>query len=147
MSHNVTCPYCENTATLVWSTEIYGPGHDYGWMYACKPCEAWVGCHPGTQKPLGRLANAELRQWKMNAHEAFDPLWKRDRGVNPKRHRKLMKRGVKMHRSEAYSWLARQMGLHLHETHIGMFDVEQCKRVVTICAQREVDELAEAVDA
>jgi hypothetical protein len=34
-----------------------------------------VGCHKGTTKPLGRLADAELREWKKRAHAAFDPVW------------------------------------------------------------------------
>ena len=31
---------------------------------------AYVGVHKGTDKPLGRLANAELRYWKKRAHAA-----------------------------------------------------------------------------
>lgn len=36
-------------------------------------------------------------------------------------------------RNAGYAWLSQQMGLPPEQTHIGMFDVDQCKRVVEIC--------------
>lgn len=114
----VYCDYCGRRAELVDSKVIYGK--DFGHKcYLCRPCLAYVGCHKGTDKPLGRLANAELREWKKRAHEAFDPLWKYGR--------------FRGYRDAAYSWLAKRMGLPVEETHIGMFDIDQCKRVVSIC--------------
>ena len=92
-------------------------GRNYGMIYLCRQCDAYVGVHRGTDKPLGRLANKELRYWKMAAHEAFDPIWQ----------------GRNMRRNEAYKWLAGCMGLKPKETHIGMFDVSQCKKVIKIC--------------
>lgn len=83
---------------------------------------AYVGCHKGTNKPLGRLANAELRHWKQKAHSAFDPLWQHGR--------------FKGRRKAAYAWLAKEMHLPEAETHIGMFDVSQCKRVIQIINER-----------
>jgi len=97
------------------SNVVYG--RSYGMIYLCRPCDAYVGVHKGTDKPLGRLADKELRYWKMAAHEAFDPIWQS----------KAMKR------NEAYKWLAGCMGLKPKETHIGMFDVQQCKKVIKIC--------------
>src|SRR5580700_2416837 len=82
---SVICPYCEQPAKLVDSAEIYG-GRSYGWAYLCSPCRAYVGCHDGTKRPLGRLANADLRAAKIRAHDAFDKLW----------------RGGAMSRSQAY---------------------------------------------
>lgn len=79
-----------------------------------------VGCHPGTIKPLGRLATKELRVWKMKAHEAFDPLWKS----------REMKRG------DAYGWLAGELGIRVEKCHIGMFDEAMCGRVIEACATR-----------
>lgn len=116
----VYCPYCGRLAEFVSSKEVYG-GRDYGHMiYLCRKCNAYVGCHKGTDKPLGRLANAQLRYWKQEAHAAFDPIWKY---------------GLKK-RNEAYAWLASCMGLPVKKTHIGMFDVAQCKQVVAICKTR-----------
>lgn len=117
----VHCPYCGKQANFVDSEVIYG--RSYGMVYLCNGCDAYVGVHKGTDKPLGRLADKELRRWKMAAHEAFDPLWK----------------SGKMKRNQAYEWLAEQMGLSRQETHIGMFDISQCKQVVNICRHLKGD--------
>lgn len=120
----VFCPYCGKRAEFVDSAEIYH-GRSYGMIYLCRPCDAYVGCH-GNGKgdaPKGRLANAELRRWKIAAHNAFDPLWK----YGPFRGR----------RNAAYAWLAEQMGLPKEQTHIGMFDVAQCQQVIQICKNRK----------
>lgn len=111
----VYCDYCGEPADYVDSAVVYG-GSSYGMIYYCKPCDAYVGVHKGSDKPKGRLANANLRFWKKNAHAAFDALWKDGR----------------MSRSQAYSWLSSKMGLPPQLTHIGMFDVAQCKQVVDI---------------
>jgi hypothetical protein len=111
----VYCDYCGTQAEFVDSKEIYG--RSYGMLYLCRPCKAYVGVHKGSDRPLGRLANAELRGWKNKAHAAFDPLWK----------------SHEMSRHAAYKWLSDQMGLASEETHIGMFDVPKCKLVVYLC--------------
>lgn len=123
--HDVpVCDYCGQNAVLVKSSEVYGSGRDYGPMWLCQPCQAWVGCHPGTTRSLGRLANAELRQAKMAAHAAFDPLW-RDHPDPPW--------GRPGHRKSAYTWLADQLGLPPRHCHIGMMGVLACWRVVEAC--------------
>ena len=111
---SVKCPYCGKTAELVDSIEIYG--RSYGMVYLCRECDAYVGCHPGTDKPLGRLANRELRMWKMRAHSAFDLLWKC-------RH---------MRRQQAYAWLAEKLDIPTEQCHIGMFDVDMCQKVIDV---------------
>lgn len=124
----VKCPYCGAKAALVTGMVIYPHRQDLAdkKFYQCAPCGAYVGCHPpavngrgglgiGTT-PLGRLANAELRKLKTEAHAAFDPMWK----------------GGGMHRREAYGWLAKQLGIAANDAHIGMFDEVQCRRVVVI---------------
>lgn len=92
-------------------------------IYLCRPCNAYVGVHKGTDRALGRLADSELRYWKKAAHAAFDPLWQ-----------KQISQGISKHtaRGNAYKWLAEQMQLDSNDAHIGMMDVEQCKRVVEL---------------
>lgn len=123
MRHNVTCPYCTKGAVKVDGRVIYPHRPDLHdkWFWYCADCGAWVGCHPYTSKPLGRLANAELRQLKMAAHRAFDPIWKL---------------GL-MSRHDAYKWLSDCMELPRSLTHIGMFDEAQCREVVHHCNNRE----------
>lgn len=111
----MNCDYCGKPAELVTGDEIYPHRPDLSRLrfWRCEPCDAHVGCHRGTTRPLGRLANAELRRAKMAAHAAFDPLWKSGR----------------MSRSEAYAWLADRLGIEADVCHIGMFDVAMCELV------------------
>lgn len=118
------CPYCSEPARLVTGAAIYRNRPDLNNLkfWQCQPCDAYVGCHKngdGTN-PLGRLANAQLRMWKSNAHAVFDPFWK-----NSGRGR----------RSVMYAKLARELGIEINDCHIGMFDIDTCKRVVHICAK------------
>lgn len=114
----VVCPYCEKDAVLTDSKEIYK--RSYGLIWICRPCKAWVGVHSGSpdHQPLGRLADAELRRWKMRAHESFDVLWK----------------SKEMKRRKAYKWLAGKLRLPAAQCHIGLFDVDMCKKVVEVSA-------------
>lgn len=126
----VTCPYCQSAAALVTGATVYPHRPDLAekHIYTCTPCKAWVGCHPGTTTPLGRLANASLRAAKQRAHAAFDPLWRdRTRGER--------KKGARS-RSKMYGWLADQLGIAHEDCHIGMFDEAMCARVVEVCAGR-----------
>lgn len=106
------CPYCKGQPILVSSVEIYGT--DYGMLWECKPCKAYVGCHRDTTVPKGRLANAALRSKKKQAHEYFDRIWKS---------------GL-MDRSAAYKWLSEILGTPPEFTHIGMFNENTCKEVI-----------------
>lgn len=112
----VVCPYCGADAKLVSGVTVYPHRPDLAAkrFYECEPCDARVGVHDGTFKPLGRLANAELRAAKMRAHTAFDPLW----------------RFGSMKRKAAYAALAAQLGIEPKDCHIGEFDVAMCERVI-----------------
>lgn len=117
----VICPYCQKNTQLVTGAEVYSHRPDLSKksFYVCWDCDARVGCHPGTIKPLGKPAGRELRQWRSKAHAAFDPLWKR----KPKK------------RKEMYSWLASRLNIDSKRCHIGMMDIEQCKQVIEACQQ------------
>ena len=112
------CPYCDGPTERVGGEVIYPHREDlyHKRFILCRPCWAYVGCHEGGT-PFGRLADAKLRRAKMRAHATFDPIWKSG----------SMKRG------EAYAWLAEKMKLNIDNTHIGMFDLEQCAEVVRLC--------------
>lgn len=123
----VECAYCKGSAELVTGDVIYPHRSDLRdkYFWRCKPCRAWVGCHPPATSerggigdgtvPKGRLADRELRDAKMLAHAAFDPLF----------------RGGGISRRDAYRWLAQQLGKTKEDCHIGMFDVDECWRVVS----------------
>lgn len=118
-SKNIACPYCGKESTRATGVEVYPHRPDLKSLrlYRCVPCDALVGTHKGTWKPLGRLANYELRKAKMEAHSAFDKKWKYGT----------------MSRSDAYAWLATQLNIKGEDCHIGMFDVDMCNRVVDVC--------------
>ena len=130
----VICDYCGQKARLVKGSLIYPKRPDLHRLnfYYCDNDHdpAYVGCHKGRdgRKPLGRLADAELRYWKSMAHSAFDPLWKKES------HSKIFKT-----RSNAYSWLSKALKISGDKCHIGMFDIEQCKQVAKICLRIELD--------
>lgn len=67
----VTCPYCILKAELVRGYKIYPriPGLHNKWYYSCPNCDAYVGCHPKTKRPLGTPANAELRTLRSEVHK------------------------------------------------------------------------------
>lgn len=123
------CPYCGDRVVRKQSQVVYGLGRDYGWLYTCASypkCDAYVGCHPGSTRPLGRLADPELRKWKNAAHAAFDPLWKR------KMERDACSKNEA--RTAAYAWLSKMTGIVPDKCHIGMMDVTACQWVVEVCA-------------
>lgn len=122
MTQRTMCPYCGAESKKVTGKEVYPHRPDLysKTFYMCKPCDAYVGCHPGTSKALGRLANAELRAAKSAAHRMFDLIW----------------RDGSMSRGAAYSWLAEQLGIDKKDCHIGMFDVDMCEEVERVCQVR-----------
>jgi len=128
--NGLECPYCGAASELVDSSVIYGKS--YGMIYLCSPCDAYVGVHKGWdgKRALGSLANKELREARKKAHSLFDPIWKN-----------AIKTGWDKYeaRKSAYRWLSYKMSIPDYQTHIGMFDVEQCKRVVEIITKKVVD--------
>ena len=110
------CPYCLKHSIYIEVKRIY----------RCDPCDAQVGIHKHNNKPLGTLANAELREARKNAHAHFDPLWaykmKRD------------SLSTSQARKSAYRWLASKMGIDVDKCHIGEFNIEQCNQVINHCS-------------
>jgi hypothetical protein len=118
------CPYCARPTTHCNDAVIYGKTFG-GMMYVCLACDAYVGCHkPQPAVAMGRLANAELRGAKREAHHCFDMLWRRkiEQGFSKSKARKL-----------AYRWLSEETGIPVKFCHIGMFDVAECNKVIEVC--------------
>ena len=116
-----TCRFCGGAVALVNKAIFYG-GREYGWplAYACSCCGARVGCHPGTNIPLGTLADKATMRARNAAHAAFDPLWKgQGKGM----------------RSNAYRALSKALG---KPAHISWMDVDDCCRVVELVASGKI---------
>lgn len=106
------CPYCGREAVWCENKIIYGKNYGHSWMmYLCEPCDAYVGCHNNTRRPLGIMANKELREWRKKAHKAIDPVW-REYGAQ---------------RKEVYAALNRMFG---REVHVGESTIEECKEII-----------------
>lgn len=124
------CPYCGGNVKLVPASRVYQHFYKKSKVWVCEnypKCDAYVGCHPGTEIPLGRLANKKLRSLKQEAHKQFDPIWKC---------------GL-MSRDEAYSWLASMLNIPESECHIGMFSPDMCNKVIKICQRQSNKEIQE----
>lgn len=118
----VICPYCDNGAKLIDSKDYYSNGKSYGMMYLCKPCDATCGVHKTSNKPLGNLANKELRKLRREAHSLFDPLWQA----------KIRKDGCSKTKARraGYKWLAGLLQLRPEHCHISWFSNEICKLAI-----------------
>lgn len=120
------CRYCGGVIRLVPAEAIYGEAAAQRlelageWIYQCQNCNARVGCHKGTTRPLGNVANETLRLKRMETHQVFDAYWKR-RGMT---------------RTAAYRWLAKRLHLSEEQTHIGSFEMDQCQKVINLCQKK-----------
>ena len=111
------CPYCKSeNIKIISETDVYGREYKGRKIIACgnyPACDSYVGTHDdGTA--LGRLANKELRLAKKEAHNTFDRLWK----------------SKEMSRGKAYQMLSDFLEIDSKYTHIGMFSVETCKKII-----------------
>ena len=127
------CPTCETAARLTDGREIYPHRKDLADkpIWACTICEdSYVGCHPGSEEPLGFPADAALREARqLLHHRRIDPLWQNaprtggygaldDEGL------KTVRRAA---RGRVYGFLASRMGLTREACHTAMFTLEQCR--------------------
>ena len=126
------CRYCGGVIRLVPARMIYGLSTDRLGLsgeniYLCQNCNARVGCHKGTNRPLGNVANEVLRLKRRETHQVFDAFWQ----------------GNGMSRTKANKWLAAQMQLSEKDTHIGGFEMDQCQQVIDLC-EKELNKEAVA---
>ena len=122
------CPHDGGAVHLVENSVIYGRHYgEWPWAYRCAVCKAYVGLHPFTSIPLGTLATKPIREARLRAHAAFDPLWQ-DGGA--------------MTRSQAYTWLASAIGIaNVQDCHISWFDEAKCDRVVRAVKDARIAEM------
>lgn len=116
------CTLCGGAVEFVNNKVVYGkPFGEWPMIYRCTnpACHAFVHCHPGSTTPLGTMADSYTRRLRKKAHHAFDRLWRNGR----------------MTRSDAYTWLAKRLGIPRDQCHIGLFDAAQCQRVIDAVGQ------------
>lgn len=111
------CPYCGSTAVLRSADGIYHDNSRDTKLYVCRnypQCDSYVRVHPGTNRPVGTMANKELRALRAEAHRYFDQFYKS---------------GL-MSKEDAYSWLADLLCAPLSEAHIGYLGEYYCREVI-----------------
>lgn len=111
------CPYCGAAVVLRSADGIYRTNERDMKLYVCSnypQCDAYVRVHAGTNKPVGTLANQELRALRKIAHSYFDRLYKT---------------GI-MSKQDAYRWLSDLLQAPLSEAHIGYLGEYYCKQVI-----------------
>lgn len=87
----------------------------YGIRNSC--CNLWSW---GEDEPL---VDEHTHNARKAAHKAFDLLWK----------------SGKMRRTDAYKWLATELGLSKELCHIKKFDVETCVHVCILSEKKIID--------
>lgn len=116
-SNTPRCPYCGSHAVLRSADGIYMKNPRESMLYVCKNypvCDAYVRVHPGTTKPMGSLANKQLRNLRMEAHRYFDQIY--IRGI--------------MSKQDAYHWLSDVLCIPFLDTHIGQMGEYYCSKVI-----------------
>ena len=121
---NIRCPYCGAQATLRPASVIYGSRaiHPDSRFYICSrwpACDSYVRAHKGSRRPMGELANGDLRQKRIEAHQALEQLqhhWKTSR--------KYM-----------YLWLGYSLGIDAAHAHIAQFGEYRCEQTILLCQQ------------
>lgn len=115
------CRFCKSSVQIATHREVYGRDYsDWPYIYLCDSCGACVGMHPFTNIPLGTLADKATREARKNSKKPFEILWRKGN----------------MTRTEAYTWLADQLGIAADECHFGWFDISQCEQAEQICLNK-----------
>jgi hypothetical protein len=115
----VRCPYCAAAAVLRDGSYVHGEMNRGGKLYVCArfpACNAYVGAY-ANHKPMGTLADGNLRHKRIETHRLFDRLWKQ---------------GI-MSRSGAYNWMRAKFGMSADQAHIAQFSEYMCEALMTEC--------------
>lgn len=120
--YQISCPYCGapavcRPASIVYGNKVKTKG---SYLYLCSrwpTCDSYVAAHKRDRRPMGTLANGDLRHKRILAHRALEDV---------RQYRRMDKWAV-------YLWLQGKLGLNEHQTHIGMFSEQMCDRVITVC--------------
>ncbi len=116
----IRCPHCGAIAVLRPASEIYHDPERTDRLYVCSNyprCESYVSTYPGTNVPMGTLANGDLRNLRIKAHRKFDAVWK----------------SRIMSRENAYRWISEMFSIPLRDAHIAMFGEYRCRELIREC--------------
>ena len=110
------CNLCGGSVEYIQNSVVYGKPYGSGWCYRCTECKAFVGTHINNpKKPLGILADDEMRELRQKCHELFDRRW-----TNPRE------------RTKAYSELADKLGYGDGKCHFAWMSKNELKIALMI---------------
>ncbi|CAL8481055.1 zinc-finger-containing protein [Caballeronia sp. S22] len=121
------CDYCGDPAVVARAGDhVYPYRDDHGPLWLCQNCQAWIGVFPRSTRnvPLGRLADARLRELKAKLHAALEPL------VSAKVRRDGC--NVFEARAKAMKWLAGEIGADAEKCSIHTLDADRCERAIAV---------------
>ena len=114
----IFCVQCEKdiNGMLCSGKEIYPHRVDLyeKHFYKCPHCGNFVGCHPGTKRPLGCIPTNELKQARKKLHDLLDPLWK----------------SKKIKRTHLYKQISKSLGYTYHTGNTK--SIEECNKISEI---------------
>ena len=114
--------HCGAQAFLRPESAVFGTKSRGGYLYVCSrypTCDSYVSVHRRNKKPKGTLANAELRQKRIQAHKAFNVIW--ESGL--------------MEKWQAYRWMQAIFGLNTQQAHIAKFSLYMCDELIRRCEE------------
>lgn len=118
----IFCVECDKDveAKIVTGSMVYPNNKrvafDRFWM--CNHCKNFVGCHKNANKnqlrPLGVIANKQLKSIRMQIHDIIDPIWREE----------------KLKRGEVYALISQELGYQFHAGELRSID--EAKRVFEV---------------
>lgn len=122
--YQINCPYCGAPAVCRPASTVYGNTlrQKGSYLYLCSrwpACDSYVTAHKRDRRPMGTLANGELRHKRILAHRALEKL----------------RRERRMDRWAVYVWLQGKLKLEPEQAHIGMFSEQMCGQVISLCRE------------
>ena len=76
----IYCPYCGAEAKLRPASVVYKENtiDETAYLFVCDRypvCDSYVNAHKDSKRPMGTLANSELRNRRILAHRALATIW------------------------------------------------------------------------
>ena len=113
------CPYCNGRSEIRTLESVTGNKEAKGYAFVCKnypSCDSYVKMNNQTGRPLGTMANKQLRSLRIEAHIQLYRLYA----------------DGSMSRDEAYEWMAAVLNIPRQDAHIGLFQEYYCRKVIAL---------------
>ena len=122
MRETLYCPYCKRPGVLRPAAYVYGDNNldPEKYLYVCSgypSCDSYIGAHKKSMRPMGTMADSNLRNKRIEAHRALDAIWKNGY----------------MTKHSTYIWLQNRLNLREKDTHIGKFSYYLCEQTIREC--------------